>query len=220
MAPFTANEWLHILAGAIALGVGLVPLLSAKGGRAHRRSGRWVVALGAIVLATALYGVFAGTAPMALIAVTLTAGYQYVGSLRALALRDRGPGWPDALLACLALTLTAWLLMRGGPGTASWPPALAYGTLGFVASIAFYDLSRHLWPQVWLRRARTLDHGLKMSGFYFGMASAGAGNLLRDWQPWSQLLPSALGFFAILALVFAHLRGTRARSAHVAGTGG
>mgnify|MGYP003435283504 FL=1 len=210
MGPFSTNEWLHIGAGGIALCVGLMPLLSAKGGRMHRRSGRAVVALGAVVLATALYGVFAGTAPTALVAVTLTAGYQYVGSLRALALRDRAPGWPDALLACTALALAALLLLRGGPGTASWPPALAYGTLGFVIAMALYDLSRHLWPQLWLRRARILDHGLKMTGFYFAMASAGAGNLLRGWQPWSQLLPSALGTLAMCVLVFIHLRGRAA----------
>ena len=154
--------------------------------------------------------VTAGTAPTALVAVTLTAGYQYVGSLRALALRDRAPGWPDALLACTALALAALLLLRGGPGTASWPPALAYGTLGFVIAMALYDLSRHLWPQLWLRRARILDHGLKMTGFYFAMASAGAGNLLRGWQPWSQLLPSALGTLAMCVLVFIHLRGRAA----------
>jgi hypothetical protein len=204
--PFSFNEWLHIGAGAIALCIGLVPLFAAKGARTHRKFGRIVVALGAIVLATALYGVIAGTAPTALIAVTLTAGYQYVGSLRALALRDRPPGWFDALLACVALSLAGLLLLRGGPGTASWPPALAYGTLGFVAAIALYDLSRHLWPLLWLRRARTLDHGLKMTGFYFAMASAGAGNLLRGWQPWSQLLPSALGTLAMFALVYSHLQ--------------
>lgn len=215
MDTFTTNEWLHIIAGVIALGLGLVPLLSTKGGRTHRRFGRAVVALGAVVLGTALYGVFAGTAPMALTAVTLTAGYQFIGSLRALALRDRAPGWPDALLACTALALAALLLLRGGPGTASWPPALAYGTLGFMAMIALYDLSRPLWPQLWQRRARALDHGLKMTGFYFAMASAGAGNLLRDWQPWSQLLPSAIGLVAMLVLAVAYFR-QRAYARHVA----
>ena len=209
MGPFSANEWLHIAAGTAALCIGMAPLLSAKGERAHRRYGRMVVALGAVVLATALYGVIVGTAPTALIAVTLTAGYEYVGSLRALALRDRGPGWLDASVACAAIASATLLMLRGGPGTASWPPALAYGTLGFVIALALYDLSRHFWPALWLRRARMFDHGLKMTGFYFAMASAGAGNLLRDWQPWSQLLPNVFGILVIFVLALAHMRRMR-----------
>jgi hypothetical protein len=206
------NAVIHIVTGAIALIVGLVPLLSSKGGRVHRRSGRYAVGLGAIVIATAVISVVFDSAPMALAAVTLSASYQYVGSLRALALRDRGPGWPDALLACIALALSAWMLIQGKPGGTSWPPALAYGTLGYLAAVVFYDLSRHLWPQLWLRRIRPLDHGLKMTGFYFAMASAGAGNLLRGWQPWSQLLPSSIGL--MLMLVFAILFFRRQTRAH------
>ena len=215
MVPFTTNEWLHFGAGAIALVIGLVPLLSVKGGSHHRRFGRMTVILGALVLATAVFGVLSGTAPTALVAVTLTAGYEYVGSLRALALRGRAPGWPDALLACAAIVAAVLLLLHGGPGTASWPPALAYGTLGFVIALALYDLSRHFWPNVWMCRARMLDHGLKMTGFYFAMASAGAGNLLREWQPWSQLLPSGIGLVAMLALTAAFFR-RQARAHHAA----
>jgi hypothetical protein len=200
------NVIAHVGAGALGLLIGLVPLFAIKGGRSHRRGGRVFVAFGAVVLASAIIGVLAGTAPTALVAVTLTAGYQYFGSLRALMLRDRAPGWPDAVCSLVALALAASLLLRGGPGTASWPPALAYGTLGFLALIALYDLSRPLWAQLWLSRARMLDHGLKMTGFYFAMASAGAGNLMREWQPWSQLLPSALGMLAMCVLLFIHLR--------------
>ncbi len=204
METLSLNAVIHIAAGAIALLIGLVPLLSAKGGRAHRRFGRFVVGLGAIVVITALISVVFDDAPMALAAVTLSAGYQYVGSLRALALHDRGPGWPDALLACGAVALAVWMLIQGKPGGASWPPALAYGTLGFLSFVVIYDLSRYAWPQLWLRRIRPLDHGLKMTGFYFAMASAGAGNLLRDWQPWSQVLPSAIGVtvMAVFAILF------------------
>jgi hypothetical protein len=197
---------IHIAAGVIALMIGLVPLLSAKGGRAHRRFGHVAIGLGAIVLVTALIGVVFDDAPMALAAVTLSAGYQYVGSLRALALRDHGPGWIDALLACLAVVLAAWMLIQAKPGSDSWPPALAYGTLGYLATVVIYDVSRHAWPRLWLRRIRPLDHGLKMTGFYFAMASAGAGNLLRDWQPWSQLLPSSIGLVVILIFAILFFR--------------
>jgi NAD(P)H-flavin reductase len=48
LGPFSANAWLHLGAGAIALGIGLAPLLSIKAGHLHRRFDRVVVALGAV----------------------------------------------------------------------------------------------------------------------------------------------------------------------------
>ncbi len=39
-----------------------------------------------------------------------------------------------------------------------------------------------------------------MTGFYFAMASAGAGNLLRQYQPMSQVLPSLIGMVVMLLL--------------------
>lgn len=216
MTPNTLNVAVHVTAGALALAVGLVPLFSTKGGPRHRRWGRVFVVVGGIVIGTAVIGLLIASPPMALVAATLAAGYQYVGSLRALSLRDRAPGVVDAALACTALGLAAVLLYRMGPGTASWSPTIGYSTLGYVAALVVYDLSRHFWPRVWLRSARPLDHGLKMTGAYFAMASAGAGNVLRDRQPWSQLLPSMIGTVVMLALwiVYVRGRGTLQTSSH------
>lgn len=207
MTPNTVNIVVHVSAGALALAVGLVPLFSSKGGPRHRRWGRVFVLFGGIGIGTAVIGLFIASPPMALVAATLTAGYQYVGSLRALALRDRGPGVVDAALACATLALAVLLLYRMGPGTASWSPMIGYSTLGYVTAVVIYDLSRHFWPRVWLRSARPLDHGLKMTGAYFAMASAGAGNVLRDWQPWSQLLPSTIGTLVMIGLWIVYVRG-------------
>ncbi len=207
MTPNTLNIAIHVSAGALALAIGLVPLCSTKGGARHRRWGRVFILVGGVVLGTAVIGLFIASPPMALVTATLAAGYQYVGSLRALSLRDRGPGVVDAVFACAALGLAAVLLYRMGPGTASWSPMIGYSTLGYVTALVIYDLSRHFWPRVWLRSARALDHGLKMTGAYFAMASAGAGNVLRDWQPWSQLLPSTIGTMVMLGLWIVYVRG-------------
>lgn len=196
----------HVAAGAIGLGIGLVPLASTKGGAAHRLWGRRFAWLAGVATATAALAVTFGSPPGTLVAVTLSAGYQFVGSLRALALRDRGPTWIDATLALAAISVSALLLVRMDAGSASFPPAIGYPTLGFVLAVALYDLSRHAWADLWRRRARPLDHGLKMTGVYFAMASAGAGNLLRGFQPWSQVLPSSIGMLVMIALAVANLR--------------
>ncbi|MBX3431177.1 MAG: hypothetical protein KF779_16440 [Hyphomonadaceae bacterium] len=199
-----ANVWVHVVAGAFALAVGLIPLLSAKGGSIHRRGGRAFVWLGAIVLSTALVGIVFYDPPAPLIAASAAAGYQYLSSLRALQLKGHGPGLIDATLAAAGLAACAALYVYMGPGTSSWTPAIGYSTIGYVAFVALYDLSRHAWSQVWRTHVRPIDHGLKMTGAYFAMMSAGVGNIFRDMQPWSQVGPSIIGLLVILLLAAAY----------------
>jgi len=209
----TVNVWVHVACGAAALAVGLIPLLAPKGGRVHRRFGRWFVRVAAAVLLTAVIGDVLFAPPAALIAATLAAGYQYLSSLRALALRDRGPGFADAALALAGLGACLALYLRTGPGTPEWTPAIGYSTIFYVAFVAAYDISRHFWRRAWLVHVRPLDHGLKMTGAWFAMLSAGAGNIFREFQPWSQVGPSMLGLAAMLVLALAYLGGRPARAA-------
>jgi hypothetical protein len=205
----TANVILHVGAGAFGLVVGLVPLLSVKGGIAHRRWGRYFVAFATVVVGTAVFAVLAGTAPGALVAVTVSAAYQLIGALRALRLRGRAPNAMDALLAVTAIVLSGGLLLSMGSGNASFTPAIGYSTLGYVIAVALYDLSRHFWSSLWSRAIWPLDHGLKMTAVYFAMMSAGAGNILRGLQPCSQILPSSLGMLVMIALAVAYFRKPR-----------
>jgi uncharacterized membrane protein len=201
---------LHIAGGALATLVGIVGLASAKGGRRHRRAGRIFVPLAALTTATAVIGLLLSPSRTALAAVTLSAGYQLAGSLRALALKDRVPGAPDGALAVLALAAAALVARTMGVDNASFTPAVGYSALAFVSLVALYDLARlRLSLPAW-RRIRPLDHGLKMTGFYFGMISAGAGNLLRGAQPWSGVVPSALGVLLMAWFAFRHAPARRA----------
>lgn len=199
------NIWTHIAAGAAALGIGSIPLLTSKGGILHRRFGIAFVAIGAVLLVTALIGNVFFNPPAPLIAASLAAGYQFCSSLRALSLRGRGPTLIDASLALIGLGGCVALFVFMGPGTASWTPAIGYSTVGYVTVLAVYDLSRHLWWRTWIRLARPLDHGLKMTGAYFAMMSAGVGNVLRDLQPWSQVGPSMLGVIIMIVLAFVYI---------------
>jgi hypothetical protein len=194
------NVAAHVATGAAALLVGLIPLFSRKGSWIHRWSGRVTAVLGLVVLASAIAAVVLFDPPGALVAATMTAGYQYVSGLRALALKARGPGGPDMLFSVAALSLAAYMALKMGEGDASWTPAIGYSTIGYLLTLTAYDMSRPLWLQAW-RRIRPLDHGVKMIGFYSALASAAAGNLLKQWQPWSQLIPSAVGLVAMIVFV-------------------
>jgi hypothetical protein len=199
--------------GSLGLLVGLVPLASAKGGGVHRRWGRIFTWLAGVTLLTALVGNLLFDPPAPLAAATLTAGYLYASGLRAVLLREGRPGLADALLALAALALIAWLWPRLSVGSASWTPALGYSTIGYIAMVALYDLSRHFWGDIWQRRIRPIDHGLKMTGAYFAMMSAGFGNVLRDAQPYSQVGPSAVGTALMLVFGYSYWRRTRAPAA-------
>jgi hypothetical protein len=206
------NTLSHVSAGVLALLLGLLPLLSRKGSPLHRLSGWLFVAAGCVVLICALIGVIAYPRPGPLVMVTLSASYQYLSGLRALPRFRTAPSGLDTMLALAALTGCGLLLSRMASGEASWSPAIGYSTLGFLAVVALYDLSRPLWASAW-RKIRAIDHGLKMTGTYFAFASAGLGNLVRDWQPWSQIAPSALGLIVMLLLLGRYIRDNRRKAA-------
>lgn len=197
----TLNILTHVATGALALLIGLIPLFSRKGGPLHRWSGRATAGLGLVVLSSAVLAVILFQPPAPLVAATLTAGYQYLSGLRSLSLTRRGPHLPDTLLSMLGLGLALLIAFQMGQGDASWTPAIGYTTIGYLLTMTAYDLSRPLWVGVWYRRVRPLDHGVKMIGFYFAMLSAASGNLLAQWQPLSQVLPSAVGMAAMLGFI-------------------
>ena len=196
-----ANIVTHVGAGAAALVAGLFALFSRKGGWLHRRAG-WVTAsLGGVALVTAILAILLFHPPAPLVAATLSASYQYLSGLRSARLRRGGLGWPDIGLALAGLALVALLVHLMGSGTRSWSPAIGYSTMGFITIMALYDLSRPAWFRVWQARVRPLDHGVKMIGFYFAMMSAGAGNLLAQWQPLGQVLPAMFGMLTMVGFV-------------------
>lgn len=214
MAPqHLANLAFHIAAGVIGLSIGLVPLIAKKGGRTHRQWGRIFVLFAGVVVTTAVLSDLFSAPPAALVAVTLSAGYQLVGGLRSLALRNcAGPNGWDAAAALGALALAASILLKGGPANASWTAPIEYATLGYVTALALYDLSRHAWAARWARSIRPIDHGLKMTGVWIAMASAGTGNLLHNAAPLNQILPPAInaaGLILMAVIASAYVRNAR-----------
>ena len=197
------NILIHVTAGALALALGLFPLLSPKGQPLHRVTGWLFVAAGTVVLGCAIIGVTLYPQPGPLVMATASASYQFIGGLRALP-RFRTPAGLDNLLALAALGICALLFGLMSRGNASWPPAIGYSILPFLAFVALYDLSRPLWRRTWQGFRRT-EHGLKLTGAYFAMAAAGAGNLWRHGQPWSQLLPTAIGLTLMVLILLRHL---------------
>lgn len=206
------NLLVHVGFGGTGLVLGLIPLLSKKGGSQHRRWGRRFAFLAAFVIGSGGMTLLLGHhSPLSAVqALVLVMFYEFVSGLRALRLRSHGPLWPDALFALSALA--ACVLVLANTEMSARAGLVTLPSLGMLACVACYDLSRHWWPEFWLRAARPLDHGLKMTAVFFGMLSAGAGNLLVSLQPWSILIPNIVGTFAMVTLALAYVIQFRQRA--------
>jgi uncharacterized membrane protein len=203
MTPETINIATHVGAGVCGLTAGLVPLFSRKGGARHRLGGKWFVAFACVSLATAVIGDVFFSPQLWLYAVTCAFAYDLIAGLRALQIKRTGPQALDNLLALAALGAAAALMLRADMKSTSG--IIVVSTAGFLAAMALYDLTRPFWRNLWLARVRPVDHGVKMTAAYFAMLSAGAGNLLRGLQPFSQIAPSVLGTAVMLGFIAYYL---------------
>jgi hypothetical protein len=213
MSLHAANIAIHVIAASFALLAGLISLFSTKGGAMHRRAGKYLLPAAVIAATTAVIGIIIDPSRPALTAITISATYQLVSGMRALWLRgarDRPLGLLDAMIAISGLSVALWLLLTMGPGTPSFTPAIGYSAVGYVTFLSGYDLSRFTWQKLWKLKVWPIDHGLKMVGFYFALVSAAAGNLLRDFQPWSQIIPSVIGVIALIVFAVFYFRRTSA----------
>lgn len=190
--PQTINIVLHVVCGTAALVLGLVQLFAAKGGDRHRRLGLLFGYFVWAVVATAAIGLVLFEFRAFLAVLTLLVAYWTYSGLRATRTRERGPKGQDALASVLGLAAVAafcyWLPYVRTP----WVPAITYSTLATMATVAFYDLSRFLFPIRWHASLWPCEHIVKMLGAHAAIVSAFAGTMLAAFQPFSQVAPSVV----------------------------
>ncbi len=196
---------LHVVAGCVALLVMAVPLLAAKGGRAHRRAGWVFVVAMAVICSTGLFtsghriltdprpGVVAGS--MFLFYVSILAGASAFKGMRVLRQKHR-TGRGAALDLAVAGVLTAAGAATALVGLRTGQPLLiAFGLLGAVGGgqQLRYWLSpprerMHWWYE------HMGDMGGTCIAALTAFAVANARNLgLGPFSLWAWLLPTAIG---------------------------
>lgn len=168
---------LHILAGAIALFVAPIPMLTAKGGRVHRRWGKvYFWAMAAVALTAVVLAVWRPVVFLALLAVF--SFYNAFSGYRAL-FRKRprdgqgatAPDWAAALMTFAASAAMAVLgVVRPGP---AWEHVgvvpVVFGAFGML--LAGLDLSKFAWPRA-DRQQWWFDHMGGMLGSYIATVTA------------------------------------------------
>jgi hypothetical protein len=205
-APLLA---VHVAAGLAAVVVGIAPILTRKGTRPHRWSGRLFVGLMVVLLAAA-WAMTALHYSAYLLGLTTTATYHVVAGVRVLGrkrpdLRPADEARPiDWLLALGVVGVGAALLLLILTGRAGGaPPPVIGGLAGAALTFGAWDLWRFARPTDWPFSPNlwTYEHLAKMLSAYSAVLSAFSGNFLPFLPaPWSQLWPSLL--FPTLSVIW------------------
>lgn len=208
---------LHVGCGLLLVGVGLLPILSRRGSRLHRASGRVFVGLMSALLAAAwvmtalrFNAYFAALSATA--SITVFSGTRVLRRKRPdLDPRQRATAL-DWAATLGVLAIGAWVLLlvvQGRTGNkAAVSAALVYACFTYGA----WDLWRFLRPTAWPFSPNlwTYEHLVKMLSAYGAVISAFSGNFLTFLPtPWSQLWPTLL--FQPMAVIWIVVLATRRR---------
>lgn len=187
----SVNIAVHVTAGLLAIVLGTFALMTNKREPAHRKSGRWFLVTLMVVVGTGLIGaVFFRASPFLLI-LTLLAGYVGYAGFRVVRFREKKLPVSDMLVAAgvLATALGGQLL---NPNI-SWNSSVITSTLSALVIVTAYDLMKYFWFFERWKKLWLYEHIYKMTSAFSALLSAFGGNVLREYQPYSQLLPSVLG---------------------------
>jgi uncharacterized membrane protein len=211
--------WIHIAAGFSAFFCAPVALLTLKGGKVHRRFGKYYFWLMAVVAATgAVIAVYRPIFFLAMIAVF--SFYFAFRGYRVLFRKQGGPQAIDWLAAILSLLASVGLVAIGvlKPAGVRMPAAsvsIVFGAIGIwiAGSDVFGFLRQPRDKNFWW-----YDHMSGMLGSYIGALSAfSAVNLRFIPMPWRWLWPTILGVPVIFVwIAYYHTKFDRKKEAATA----
>lgn len=191
------NLALHVGAGIAAMGLGIFMLARPKGDVSHRKRGRVFMALTLVVCGTAVIGTaFFRFIPLFAV-LTVLVLYQLLSGWHAVYTKSAGPNRVDVLLLLCAAAWTLFLVPVLLSAPAASAPAVIYSSLGAIVAMLAYDSARWGFPRAWHATLWRYEHIYKLNAALFAMLSAATGNLIRVGQPWSQLLPTVVGFCVV-----------------------
>lgn len=207
----SANIITHVTAGSIALLLGLVALLTRKGGILHRKSGRLFLVFLSVVIATGLIGVFVFGRNTFLLVITLLSGYLGYSGYRVLQAKSNQFNGRDVTVAIAVLCSDLYFLYYFKSIGMIWSPVIIYSTTGYLLFIITYDFLRYLIPPHRYGNLWLYEHILKMVSAFSGILSAFTGTVFPQYQPYSQFLPSVSGtLIAIGFMIYVYRRGAYA----------
>lgn len=207
-----ANIIIHVLCGSIALLLGVLALVSGKGGRLHRKAGDVFLCFLAMVIVTGFVGVFVFKRNIFLLVITVLSGYFGFSGYRVLGARTNKVRWLDVLVAVASLVSVSYFLYYFKSIGMIWSPVIIYSTVGTLAAVVLYDFIRYFIPASRYGRLWLYEHIFKMIGAFSALLSAFSGTVFYRYQPYSQFLPSVLGTLMQIGFIIYFSKKERLRS--------
>ncbi len=197
------NILVHIITGSIALLLGLIALLSRKGGITHNKIGRYFLIFISVVIFTGLIGVLVFGRNTFLLVITVLSGYVSFSGYRILKLKSNIPKKIDVVVAIVSLLVLAYFLYYKKSIGMIWSPIIIYSTVGSLLIVISYDFLRYLIPRKKYTKNRIwiYEHIYKMTSAFSGLLSAFIGTVFEEYKPHSQYIPSVLGVLIILGFI-------------------
>jgi uncharacterized membrane protein len=204
-----ANITVHVIAGSIALLLGVVALLTKKGGRNHTKSGNIFLVLMIVVIVTGFFGVFVFGRNTFLLVITILSGYFGFSGYRALQTKSNRPHLVDIIVALCSLLAVGYFLYYFRSIGMIWSPVIIYSTVGTLLLVISYDFIRYFIPASRYGRLWFYEHIFKMIGAFTALLSAFSGTVFSHYQPYSQFLPSVFGTMLQIGFIVYYYRRDR-----------
>jgi hypothetical protein len=205
----STNIVIHIIAGTIALLLGIIALSTKKGRNIHTKSGRWFLLCLCIVIATGLLGVFVFGRNTFLLVITVLAGYYGFSGYRALKNKSNEPKRLDMLVALVSLFAVFFFLYYFKTIGMIWSPIIIYSTVGTLLLVIAYDFIRYLIPVSMYGNLWFYEHIYKMIGAFTALLAAFSGTVFPQYKPYSQFLPSVIGVLLQIGFITYYYRKNR-----------
>ena len=208
----SVNIFIHVLSGSLALIIGLIALLSTKGGKLHNASGRLFLKLMIVVILTGLIGVLVFGRNTFLLVITVLSGYVAFSGYRVLNNKANQPKLLDMLVAIMSLAVLGYFLYYMKSIGMFWAPVVIYSAVGALVFVITYDFVRYFIPKEKYRKHRIwlYEHIYKMTSAFGGLLAAFSGTVFEEYQPHSQYLPSALAMIIIFGfMIYTYKFGLR-----------
>jgi uncharacterized membrane protein len=195
------NLGVHILAGTVAMIIGLLAIIYNRQVALHKKLGRYFVYLLVVVVATGFIGFLFFRNDPFLLMLTLIAGYVGYAGYRNVQLREkRGSIW-DVSVALAVLSTALMYTWQLSQSQVLWNSSVILSTVIALALVTMYDLIKYFFFHSYMKGWWLYEHIYKMISAFSAMVSAFAGNTLRGFHPYSQIGPSAVCMMLIIFFI-------------------
>jgi len=200
------NILVHVVSGSIAIVIGFFTIAYNRRVSIHKKLGRYFIYFLSLVVSTGFIGFFFFRNEPFFLMLTLIASYVGFAGLRNIRLKQGRGTTIDVVTAAAVLIVSLIYVWSLSISTNS---IVVTSTMVALVFVTTYDLVKCLFLHRYLKSVWLYEHIYKMLSAFSALLSAFAGNVLRDFQPYSQIGPSALG---VVLIVYFMVRRARKSS--------